>query len=305
MPCRRRSRREEKVQRFFYIIALQLTHMVRKIIGYYSDNGHSITEADQLVVEISRNEVICLVKGNASQEIEGFEVFRFDQEGNDWNDVFYAMRTASELLDKSYRNAHCYYNFEEAVLIPGKRFTAVAAEDYLNLMFGESTRHDVKYDPINADTHIVNAYRVKRSIHELMGRHFLLYKPHHSYSGIVHDILTRGELDAHFVKVVFYNKHIIAAVVKDRQLQLIQSFSFETKEDVLYHLTNIKEQFELDGAHSHLEISGMFDNGSTLHKQLQSRFGLITFDTMNMDGVFKAATNQPLHYFTPFYKLVV
>jgi hypothetical protein len=293
------------VTRFFYIIALQFILMVRKIIGYYSDQEQAVTDADQLVVEISRNEVVCLVKSSSTQEIEGFEVFRFDQEGSDWNDVFYAMRTASQLLGKSYRNAHCYYNFEEAVIIPGKRFTAIAAEDYLNLMFGESTRHDIKYDPINADTHMVNAYRVRKSIHELMGRHFLLYKPHHSYSGILHDVLTRTELADHFVKVIFYNKHIIVAVVKEKQLQLIQSFSFETKEDILYHLSNLKEQFALDAAHSNLEISGMFDNGSQLHKQLQSRFGLITFDTMNMDGVFKSATNQPLHYFTPFYKLVI
>lgn len=279
--------------------------MVRKIIGYYTEGEQSPAGADQLVVEISRHEVVCLVKGNASQEIEGFEVFRFDDGASDWSDLFHAIRSASRLLDRNYRDTHCYYNFEESVLIPGQRFTAVAAEDYLDLMFGESTRHEVKYDPINADTHIVNAYRVRKSIHELMGRHFLLYKPHHSYSHIVHDVMTREERADHFVKAVFYNKHMIVAVVVNAALQLVQSFGFETKDDVLYHLSHIREQFGLDALHSHLEISGMFDNGSILHQQLQSRFGLITFDTMNMDGVFKSATHQPLHYFTPFYKLVV
>lgn len=278
--------------------------MVRKILGYYSET-EPVSDADQLVVEISRCELACLVKGNASQEIEGFELFRFDSGNSDWSDLFHSIRGASRLLDKTYRDTHCYYNFEDAVLIPGKRFTAAAAEDYLNLMFGESMQHDVKYDTIHADTHIVNAYRIRKSIHELMGRHFLLYKPHHTYSGIVNDVLTRSGLADHFVKVVFYNKHIVVAVTIDKQLQLVQSFVFEGKEDILYHLGNIIEQFQLDAAHSHLEISGMFDNGSSLHKQLQSRFGLITFDTIGMDGVFKAATGQPLHYFTPFYKLVV
>jgi hypothetical protein len=48
--------------------------MPRKIIGYYSETGSvEASDADQLVVEISRSQVVCLVKGSASQEIEGFE----------------------------------------------------------------------------------------------------------------------------------------------------------------------------------------------------------------------------------------
>lgn len=279
--------------------------MVRKIIGYYSDNEASFTEADQLTVELGRDEVICLVKGNESQEIEGFELFRFENGNGDWADLFYELRAASRVLNRNYRTVHCYYNFEEALIIPGNHSTSAATEDYLNLLYGETTRHDTKYDPINAGTHMVNAYRVKKSIHDLMGRHFPLYKPHHSYSGMLQEVLTRTELADHFIKVQFYNKHIIAAVVKNGQLQLVQSFRFDTKEDILYHLTNISQQFSLDAAHSHLEISGMFDNGSQLHKQLQNGFGLITFDTMQADGVFKTASGQSLHYFTPFYKLVV
>jgi hypothetical protein len=256
--------------------------MPRKIIGYYSETGNvEASDADQLIVEISRSQVVCLVKGSASQEIEGFEMFELDKEHTDWNDIFYALRTDSEILNRSFRNAHCYYNFEEAIIIPGKRFTASSAEDYLNLMYGETDRHDVKYDTVNADTqHMVNAYRVKKSIHELVGRHFLLYKAHHSYSAVLQDVLTRTDLSDHFIKAQFYK-------------------------DILYHLANINEQFALDGAHSHLEISGSFENGSELHQQLQPMFGLITMDTMHADGIFKSVSGYPLHHFTPFYKLVV
>ncbi|MES2329741.1 MAG: DUF3822 family protein [Bacteroidota bacterium] len=282
--------------------------MTRKIIGYYSETGgDTATDADQLVVEISRSQVVCLVKGSASQEIEGFEMFELDKENKDWNDVFYALRNESLILNRSFRNAHCYYNFEEAIIIPGKRFTAGSSEDYLNLMYGETDRHDTRYDPINADTpqHMVNAYRIRKSIHELVGRHYLLYKPYHTYTALLQDVFSRTELADHFIKVQFYKGHIIVAVVKKQQLQLIQSFPFSTKDDILYHLANTSDQFALDASHSHLEISGSFENGSVLHQQLQSMFGLITFDTMYADGVFKSAIAQPLHYFTPFYKLVV
>ncbi len=208
-------------------------------------------------------------------------------------------------MNRTYRNAHCYYNFDEAIIIPGKLFTASSAEDYLNLMYGESDRHDVKYDPINADTHMVNAYRVRKSIHELVGRYFLLYKPHHVYSIILKDILTRNELADQFIKVQFYSNHMIVAVVKEKQLQLVQSFQFEITEDIIYHLSNITEQFALDASHTNVELSGMVEKNAVLHQQLLSRFGSVTFDTMEEDGVLNASVNHPLHFFTPFYKLVV
>ncbi|MEO8174295.1 MAG: DUF3822 family protein, partial [Sediminibacterium sp.] len=148
-------------------------------------------------------------------------------------------------------------------------------------------------------------YRIRKSIHELVGRHFLLYKPHHSYSAVLQDVLSRTELADHFVKAQFYNSHMIVAVVKNQQLQLIQSFSFEASDDIVYHLANITGQFELNISHSHLEISGSFENGSVLHQQLQSMFGLLTLDTMHADGIFKSTTGHPLHHFTPYYKLVV
>ncbi|MEO7530026.1 MAG: DUF3822 family protein, partial [Sediminibacterium sp.] len=231
--------------------------MVRKMIGYYTETGQApITDADQLIIEIGSTQVVCLVKGAVSKEIEGFEMFELEKDKSDWNDIFYELRTASQLLNIGYRNTHCYYNFEEAIIIPEKRFSPGAAEDYLNLIYGESDRHDIKFDTIHVPTRMVNAYRVRKSIHELVGRHFLLYKPHHSYSSIIQDILSRYGLADHFMKVQFYATHMIVAVVVDKQLQLIQSFQFDTTDDVLYHLTNITQQFALDAAHSHAEISG-------------------------------------------------
>ncbi len=280
--------------------------MARKITGYYNEAADTaLADADQLVIGISCNEIVCLVKGAGSQEIDGFELFKLEKGSSDWSDVFYEVRAASQLLSRAYHDTHCYYNFEEAVIIPGQRFTATAAEDYLSLIYGESDRHEVKFDPIGSDEQMVNAYRIRKSINELMGRHFLLYKPHHAYSRLLEDVLTRTETADHFIKVQFYSNHIIAAVMKQNQLQIIQSFNFETKDDVLYHLSNINRQFELNALHSHLEISGMFESGSSLHKQLQSLFGLITFESIEPDGVFKTATGYPAHYFTPFYKLVV
>jgi hypothetical protein len=98
---------------------------------------------------------------------------------------------------------------------------------------------------------------------------------------------------------------MIVAVVKGKQLQLVQSFNFQTNDDIIYHLGNISEQFELDMAGSQAEVSGNIDEGSSLYKKIQSCFGSIVFDTMEENGVLKLSTGRSLHFFTPFYKLVV
>jgi len=232
-------------------------------------------------------------------------LFVLEKGAHDWSDTFYEVMSASKILGRTYRDVHCYYNFEEAIIIPEEKFSATAAEDYLALVYGESNRHDIKYDTLLSPGHI-NAYRIRKSIHEIVGRHFILYKPHHSYSPILDDILTRDRLEVHFIKIQFYSNHIILAFVKEQQLQLIQSFRYQTTDDVLYYLLRITQQFGIKNDSSSLEISGMFDTGSALYPQLSKLFGQISFDNIREDTLFQSAlANHPAHYFTPFYKLSV
>lgn len=290
---------------FFYIIVLQFNPMARKIIGYYND-AQDRADPGQLILEISHAQIACLVKGTHSQLIEGFEVFALEKETGDWSDIFYEVRSGSEILNKPYRETHCYYNCKEALIIPEQKFSVTAAEDYLSLVYGESSLHDTKYDTLLSDAHIVNAYRIKRSMHELIGRHFVLYKPHHSYSRILDDILTRDQLEDQFVKIQFYSSHIILAFVKNKQLQLIQSFQYQVTEDILYYLLSIIQQFGISTTGSQLEINGIFERDSVLYQQFTKLFGHISFDTLPPDASFSAAlAHYPDHYFAPFYKLAV
>jgi len=279
--------------------------MARKIIGIYNNAQDTATaDTGQLIIEIGNSQVACLVKGIVSQKVEEFEVFEIEKGASDWTDIFYEVRGGSQILNRSFRDTHGYYNFEEAVIMPEQKFSATSAEDYLSLVYGESIRHDTRHDTLLSSSHIVNAYRTLKSIHELVGRHFPVYKPHHSYSAILDDILTRDHVESHFLKIQFYSYHFILAFVKDNKLQLIQSFRYQTGDDVLYYMLSLIKQFGIDTSHSNLEVSGMYDPGSPLHQQFVKLFGRISFDTIQVEGAIASAlANYPAHYFTPFYKL--
>ncbi len=290
---------------FFYIIAWQLKPMAQKIIGIYND-AQDTTGNHQLIIEIGNSQVACMIKNMESQKVEELEVFGIEKDSSDWSDIFYEVKAASQILNRLFRDTLCFYNFEEAIIMPEEKFSATAAEDYLSLIYGETSRHEIKYDNILPGSNMVNAYRVRKSIHELVGRHFLLYKPHHTYSRILDDILHRDQLDNHFLKIQFYSHHFILVLVKDKKLQLIQSFQYQTDNDVLYYVLSLIKQYGINNDHSNLEVSGMYDPGSSLHQQFVKLFGRISFDTIQVEGVFASAmAGYPAHYFTPFYKLAV
>ena len=283
--------------------------MPRKINGYYTEKSETYDSGtDQLFMEIGTDEIICFVKGGESQLIEGFEQFYLENPNREWNDIFTDLIPKSLLLNKTYTVTNCFYNFEEAVIIPKEAFKVSSAEDYLALLYGESNDYDIKYDLIDLFDpieQIIIAYRIKKSVNDQMNKHFVLYKPHHVYSSIVKDVLSRTESEMHFVKLQLYNNHLIVTVVKDRKLQLIQSFKYEKTEDILYHLINITNQFALNNSISHLEIGGIFEENALLQDQLQLYFGKITFDRMELSGVFEKINDKPLHSFTHYSKLVI
>jgi hypothetical protein len=278
--------------------------MTQKTISYYADPVIvPENEADTLILEIGQTDLVCMLKSAHTDTLEGFELFHIDEEAVDWSDVFFQLKLESKFIHRSYQEVHCYFNFPEALILPEKSFTASAAEDYLSLVYGGADKMDYKFDSVLFNnTHLVTAYRVRKSISEQLSRQFVLFKGHHIYTSILNDLLNRQDLAEHFMRIQFYSKHCILTVIKENQLQ---SFSFSATEDTLYHLIHCIQQFSFDNALSHLEISGIFENGNQLHQQVQGLFGLISFDESKPDGILKLAGNYPSYYFNSFYKLAV
>lgn len=281
--------------------------MTQKTISYYADPAIAPeNEADILILEIGQTDLACMLKSAHTDKLEGFELFHIEDDQVDWSDVFFQLKLESKFIHRTYKEVHCHFNFAEALILPEKSFTASSAEDYLSLVYGGADKVDYKFDSILlSDTHLVNAYRIRKSINEQLSRQFVLYKAHHIYTRILDDLLNRQDLAEHFMRIQFYSKHCILTVIKENRLQLIQSFAFNATEDTLYYLIHCIKQFSFDNALSHLEISGIFENGNQLHQQLQGLFGLISFDESKPDGILKLAGSYPSYYFNSFYKLAV
>jgi hypothetical protein len=276
--------------------------MIKKTIGYYSDTLDAEPGTGKLVLEIGDNEVACMVKSRSGEPLDGFELFAIESHDKGWENTLSEIQSSSRLLSKTYQETACYYNCEEAMIIPAEKFTTAAAEDYLALVYGEKYNCDTKHDMLK--DRIVNSYRVQRSMHDLLGRHFVLYKPHHSFSGILDDVLSRENLPSYLVKLQVYSKHAILCLVKEGQLQLIRFFHCKSPEDILYYLTSLLQQFPVTRKGAVLELSGMLPKE---HHSFSRLFGEVNYDEIlqQNSAMAEALTAYPAYYFTPFFKLAV
>jgi hypothetical protein len=88
--------------------------------------------------------------------------------------------------------------------------------------------------------------------------------------------------------------------LKGDQLLLAQSFYYETKEDVIFHLLNLTDKFNIDLSSAFVQVSGLIDEESGIWKELNRYVLNIEFDyppqaalqMLNITGV-------PIHFLTP------
>ncbi|MCX6205938.1 MAG: DUF3822 family protein [Bacteroidetes bacterium] len=281
--------------------------MVHKLIGFYGDRPEYTPKAtDQLAIEIGSDQFVCMVKNASTNEIDAIEFFQIDQSNLDWSDILFEIKQNSKILGPSYSNTSIFYNFEEALVLPIAKMSATASEDYLSLIFGEDERTDTKFDSINTTLPTVTVYRIKKSLTELLNRNFLLFKTQHIYTNILNDLLNRENLPSVFLKLIVYQNHFIVVLIKDNELQLIQSYNITNSDDILYFIINIANQTGLSPLQAKLEVSGLVDLHTDLLEQLKKSFGIVSFDLIsNQESIKVNPSNYSPYFLTPFFKLVV
>jgi hypothetical protein len=281
--------------------------MVHKLIGFYGDRPEYTPKAtDQLAIEIGSHQFVCMVKNSSTSEIEAIEFFQIDQSKVDWSDILFEIKQNSKIIGPSYADTSVFYNFEEALVLPLAKMSTTAAEDYLSLVFGEDERTETKFDSINTALPTVTIYRIKKSLTELLNRNFLLFKTQHTYTNILNDLLNRDKLPEVFLKLIVYQNHFIVVLIKDNELQLIQTYSYTNSDDILYYTISVANQTGLSPLQAQLELSGLVELHKDLLEQLKKSFGILSFDLVsNPDAIMTKSSNYSPYFLTPFYKLMV
>jgi len=280
--------------------------MVQKSISSYLDlESQSPFNSDELIVNIGNTYIAMLVRLAGRQDASAFELFEFDKATDNWYNIFYSVRTQSKILDRSYNNTKVFYNLPENVLVPSEKFSEDAAESYLSMVHGDTINEAIQHDVLDINTPIVNVYRIKRVLYEMVRTNFMMVQPKHLYTQLLENNL--GGYNLHSgtsLKIQFYNKCILLLLLKDGKLQYIQSHSCLTQDDMLYYILSLLQQFHIQPADVKVELGGQIDTRSQYYDYIKKIFTNIQFEIVASEKLMKELKeNYPPHYLSPYFNL--
>lgn len=278
--------------------------MARKTMAFYPSTPQTAEQGGKLRVEIGSMYVACSVTDH--DQPKAFEFFELDNDINDWSDVFFEIKNNSQLLSKHTGSVDILYNFPEVLLVPMEKLSSAAASDYLTLVYGDSSRHEIKHDKISEQLGLVAIYRVKNTIIDQALRHFHLFQAQHVYTPILKGLFARPDMPVNFLKIQLYHDTLIAVLMINQQLQMIQNFSVETTEDTCYYLLSMLKEHGINAAETQVEMSGFIEPHGELHRKLQQLFSNRHFHNLPEDALLPGMleTYHP-HSFTPFFNMAL
>lgn len=281
--------------------------MPNKSFSIYSSDDLTVEDNGQLVIEIAKSHMAFIVRKENKRSIAACEIFTFNEdEGYNLNELFANVSLQSKLISTQTPSASIYINNELCIPVPIFKFNKEIAAEYLNAVFGEDHFSKIQFEHLPVEPGIMNVYRVNEDHFSFLNQQFKKVSFHHVYSNIIRRLanITSG-LPAQLITIQFYSTFMIVVVMKDGNLHLIQSFVYETPEDVLYYLLNITNQFQLYDASLTLQISGMIGLDFKLYRELITYFKEVIVENVNESDLLLNTGEHQLHYFTPFFNLAL
>ena len=207
------------------------------------------------------------------------------------------------LLSQNWKDPVVVYNFPDSSLLPDKYFDIGMNKSITDLLLGNAFKGQILSEKIPA-WDVYNIYRIQRDIHGMFQQKFGGGRYWHYYSILLSSIDKQLEMSPFTLQCVFYPEKFVVAFFKNKQLQLLQTYQYETPEDVSFFLLNICQQFEATQENLKLVVGGLIEQQSALFTELLKYFQNIEFDrvpgAVETRGLLQ---NFPEHYFSPILKM--
>jgi len=193
------------------------------------------------------------------------------------------------------------HNCHEMVLVPAAVHQPEINSTIVQTIHGDLEDWQVKEDDVH-QWELYNIYGWKPELLNAVSERFPQVRHIQFITGALRSLFKSLSIEKdQLIKLYFYQKEMIVVVLKDSQLQLAQSFHFETPQDVIYHLLNLVDRLKLDLATVILEVSGLIDVHSETWKELNKFFIEVQLDELPSITVdANAEESIPAHYYTPF-----
>ena len=251
-----------------------------------------------LICEISPDGFSYFFENEVEKKIHGLSVFYFAKDA-DVSEQLKEIFNGQPLLGKRYKTVCVAYSGIESVLVPQELYNPETNTELLNTLYGDLQQGALKTD-LSTDKKIYNVYRMPVAVHQAITDQFPQAKFYHYYSLLI----KQGFAQTDLLKIIFYQDTFIVALVKNGELQIINTYFYYSGTDVAYHLLNICHQYNITNVPT--QIEGIIKMDSDLHKHINHYFPELSFTELPREYEFaKTLKELPPHYFSHLYSLAL
>lgn len=254
-------------------------------------------EGLKLCLEVGEEHVSYLIANTSGTKIMHFEYYSVPKEEK--------LERLSMLLKEHPGLSH---SFEDVILVNNTNRTVLVPDkfhkDHLNDSLFQMIHGDLEDMALHKDA--VYEWEIK-ILHGLEAELDTLLKERFPQARSVHFATTalrsafknRHWEEKQHVKLFFFSSSFFIMLFHGDRLQIAQHFQFQTTEDIIYHVLNVADKFQVDVNSALFETSGLLDESSPIWHELQRHFLEISF--LSPDVTFDENMEISSHYFTPFF----
>ena len=203
------------------------------------------------------------------------------------------------VFTNAFKKVCIVYAYPESVLIPFSLYNSSENDNVVDLIHGDLTDDCVTLTDLITERKCYNTYRVPVSILKVMSAQFPNAENAHQYS-----LLLRKDLAGagYNLLLIFYSEKMVVRLQKDDSPEFINTFFYNTLEDVSYILLNICKQYA--AVNVSVVIHGFIEKESVLYKEIYKYFEAVTFAPLPQDYNYKEEILQyPAHYFSHLFAI--
>ena len=201
----------------------------------------------------------------------------------------------------SFSDVVLIHNRAEMALVPSIFHQPDTAATILQTIHGDLDELNVLEDDVH-QWELFNIYGWNPGICKLVSEKFPQVRHVQFVTAALRSLFKSLSIEKEqLLKIYFYQKTFTVIALKDTQLQLAQSFYFESPQDVIYHLLNLVDRLKLDLATLAVEVSGLLDIHSETWKEMNKFF--IEVDIEAFSGIHQETNlinEVPTQFYTPF-----
>lgn len=274
--------------------------IIRPAFGFSNENTASAIEgAAKLCIEVGQFHVALTISNVYGDLVSHFDLYTAKQKID--AAFLQSVLTSEKLEGVQFSEVIFVHNQKEMVLVPSSLYKQELDAVLMDTIHGDLMAYSIAVDDVHQwELHIV--FGLSTEMLELVLHQYPQARQVQYMSACLKGIFRTLTEDVNqWIKLYVLPSCINLVVLKGEQLQIAKSFYYETPEDIIFHLLNVVDKYDLDVSQVTVEVSGLLDLSSATWKELGKYFLNISMEKCpSFSGENATNTDLPSHYFTPF-----